>query len=57
MLKILIVDDEAFFRTSFTSYIDWASLDCQVVGTAEDGQQALRAVEELHPDLIFLGNL
>lgn len=54
MLKILIVDDEAFFRTSFTSYIDWASLDCQVVGTAEDGQQALRAVEELHPDLIFL---
>lgn len=54
MLRILIADDEAFFRTSFISYIDWGSLGCEVVGTAADGRQTIRAVQQLHPDLVFL---
>lgn len=54
MLKILIVDDEAFFRTSFKAYHDWASMDCVVVGEASDGIEALEAAQKLRPDLIFL---
>lgn len=53
-MRILIVDDEAFFRTSFETYIDWASLGCEVVGSAANGEAALAAMRTLAPDLVFL---
>ncbi|MEM1485896.1 response regulator [Oscillospiraceae bacterium PP1C4] len=53
-MRILIVDDEAFFRVSFQSYIDWNAFGCEVVGLAKDGVEAIEAVQRLQPDLIFL---
>lgn len=54
MTRILLVDDEAFFISSLQMYIDWAALDCEVVGIASDGVTALDMAETLRPDLIFL---
>ncbi|WP_217594264.1 response regulator [Cohnella sp. GbtcB17] len=53
-MRIMIVDDETFFRTSFEKYIDWQSLGCEVVGLASNGQEALEAIGRLQPDLVFL---
>ena len=54
MIRVLLVDDESFFISSLQLYIDWAALDCEVVGIASDGLAALKMAETLDPDLIFL---
>ena len=33
--------------------IDWQKLDCQIVGTAENGLQAKQAVIDLQPDILI----
>lgn len=54
MLKILIVDDEFYFRQYLKTCIDWESLDCQIIGEASDGEEGLKLLEELSPDLVLL---
>ncbi len=53
MLKVLVVEDEELIRKGIVLAVDWASLDCIVVGEAADGEEALEAVERLHPSLII----
>lgn len=52
MYKVLIVDDEAPARALLNIKVDWASINCQVVGEAKNGQEALVKYQELQPDLI-----
>ena len=33
MTKVLIVDDEMLMRKGLCTLIDWAALDCEVIGT------------------------
>ena len=49
---ILIVDDHPSFRTSARMLLE--SEGFEVIGEAEDGASALRAVEELRPDVVLL---
>ena len=53
MYKLLIVDDEYLVREGLKETVDWAALDIQVVGTAENGQRGLALARELEPDLII----
>lgn len=53
MNKVFIVDDEPSARNGLREYIDWAQYNCQVVGEAEDGVKALKAIGELQPDIVF----
>ncbi len=53
MLKILVVEDEEMIRKGITLAVDWASLDCMVVGEAANGEEALEAVERFRPSLII----
>lgn len=53
MLKVLVVEDEEMIRKGVVLAVDWAALDCVVVGEAANGLEALEAVERLNPSLII----
>ncbi|MCI9587214.1 MAG: response regulator [Oscillospiraceae bacterium] len=53
MLKVLVVEDEEMIRRGIVLAVDWAALDCVVVGEAANGLEALKAVERLRPSLII----
>jgi DNA-binding NarL/FixJ family response regulator len=50
---ILIVDDSPLIRRSLRLWID-ESLDWEVCGEAENGEQAVERVEELRPEIVIL---
>lgn len=52
-MKTLIVDDEPAARRILREELELLS-DIEIVGEAEDGRQALRQIEKLKPDLVFL---
>lgn len=54
MYKVLLVDDEDIFLKHLYKMVEWEKYDCFVCGSAGDGREALRAVEELRPDIIFM---
>jgi len=53
MIRVLIVDDSAYSRRTIKSMLE-TSKDIDVVGVAVDGDEALRLVEHLQPDVITL---
>lgn len=53
MLKILVVEDEEMIRKGIVLAIDWAALDCMIVGEAANGEEGLEAAERLNPTLII----
>ena len=53
MLKVLIVEDEEMIRKGIVLTVDWAALDCVVVGEAANGLEGLEAARRLEPTLII----
>ena len=53
MISVLIVDDQALVRAGFRALIESAD-DLEVVGEAEDGEQAVARAKELAPDVILM---
>lgn len=53
MLKTVVVEDNAIEREYLRHLLD-EEHDIQVVGEAENGQEALDLITFLHPDLVFL---
>lgn len=51
-LRAIVVDDEPLARQRIRDLL--AAEDVLVIGECEDGLQALQAISEQHPDLIFL---
>ena len=52
LYKIMLVDDEEEVRKSIIKKIDWADAGFEVVGDAENGQEALEKLELLEPDVV-----
>lgn len=52
-LRVMIVDDEALAREHIADRLA-AEENVEVVGTAEDGDEAVEAIRRLQPDLVFL---
>lgn len=53
MFKVLIIDDEEIIREGLRVAVDWGSMDCTLVGEAEDGDDGFELVKTLKPDIIF----
>ncbi|MEF9967191.1 MAG: response regulator [Longicatena sp.] len=53
MYKVLIADDERIIRITLKNMIDWKAFDCEVVGTAKDGNEALALFDDLQPEIII----
>lgn len=53
MIRLLIVDDNKEFCSILTDYFSGKE-DVEVIGTANDGNQAIKSIIELNPDLVLL---
>ncbi|WP_429845153.1 response regulator [Brevibacillus sp. FIR094] len=53
IIRLFIVDDHSFIRDSLRTILE-RQRDLLVVGTAEDGAQAVELCEELEPDLVLM---
>lgn len=53
MYRVIVVDDEAEIREGIINKIRWNDLGYEVVGSAENGIEALELVESLQPDLVM----
>jgi DNA-binding NarL/FixJ family response regulator len=51
-LRVLLVDDHDLFRTGLRNLLEEQGV--QVIGEAADGQQAIRLVRELAPDVVVM---
>ena len=53
-LQVVLADDEIMIREGFKRLFDWASHDCEVVGEAADGIEALAQIDHLQPDIVIM---
>ena len=53
-LRVLLVDDEIMIREGFKLLFDWEEHDCEVVGEAADGMEAIAQIDMLKPDIVIM---
>lgn len=53
MIRVLVADDEEKVCQLICHLIDWDALGMELVGTASNGEEALRMIEEKKPDLML----
>ena len=53
MYKVVLIDDEPLILVSLERRIDWAAHGFTVVGKARGGEEGLRQIHDLQPDLVF----
>lgn len=53
MLKVVIADDEPIVLEGLRWMIDWEKLGFELVGAANDGEDALKLIGECRPDLVI----
>ncbi|XID90691.1 response regulator [Paenibacillaceae bacterium WGS1546] len=52
MKKVILVDDETFARKGLLALIPWSELGYEIVGEADDGEEAVKLIERLRPDVV-----
>jgi DNA-binding NarL/FixJ family response regulator len=53
MIRIVIADDQAMVRAGFSALLG-SQPDIEVVGLASDGEECVRVVAELRPDVVLM---
>ncbi len=54
MLKIMIIDDEFYFREALKVSLPWEELGFEICGEAKNGKDALEKVAGLNPDIMIV---
>jgi two-component system response regulator YesN len=52
MYKLMLVEDEEDVREGIIQEIDWSALGYEIVGTAENGKEAVELIERSVPDVV-----
>ena len=52
-VRVLLVDDQAMVRAGFRMILE-AEPDIEVAGEAQDGQEAIAAIQGLAPDVVLM---
>lgn len=52
MYRVFLADDEMWSLVALKNVIDWAEQGFEICGEAEDGEQALKRILSLEPDLV-----
>lgn len=53
MIKVVVVEDEWILRKGMIAAVDWAALDCTVVGEAGNGAEGLEIIRKEKPDIVI----
>lgn len=53
MIKVMLVDDQSLIRQGLKALLELET-DLEIVGEAENGESAIRLVEQLHPDVVLM---
>lgn len=53
-IKTIVIDDESLAIKRLRRLLDHYSEEIEIVGEASNGEEGLKLIEQLHPDLIFL---
>ncbi|MBW4667887.1 MAG: response regulator transcription factor [Cyanomargarita calcarea GSE-NOS-MK-12-04C] len=53
MIKVLLVDDQSLIRQGLKALLELEE-DLEIVGEAENGEIAVKLVEEFHPDVVLM---
>lgn len=53
MIRVMIVDDEPLVLIGMQGMLDWTALGYEMVGTARNGAEALKMIEESKPDIVI----
>ena len=54
MYKVMIVDDEFYFREALKISLPWEKLGFEICGEAKNGKEALNKIQELKPDITIV---
>ncbi len=54
MYKVLIVDDEYYFRQALRITLPWEELGFRIAGEAKNGEEALALLTEIEPDIVLV---
>lgn len=53
MNSVLLVDDERIILDGISNFIQWETLGTNLIGTAKNGIEAFRIIEEQQPDIVI----
>jgi two-component system response regulator YesN len=51
--KVLLVDDELIILSGLKFLINWEDIGCEIIDTANNGQEALKIIKEQSPDIVI----
>ncbi len=54
MYRVLIAEDEDIIRKGLMYSINWAEMDCTIVGEARNGIEGVELIEKMKPDILIV---